>query len=280
MSEPNAASPSEGLSPAPSNLPENWAAMSADDKYRHLAANWSSTDGKSFESPEIAEKYRRLAQRWLDVVALKEPDEVPCLMMADGIILKNAGNKPVDAFYHSEKVVNATFKFHEDYDLSYLSMGPPMSGKALDLLGYKLIRWPGSTLASGLPEEMQFQYVEDEYMRADEYDQVIANPEGYMLRTYMPRVCDGLKGLEMMPSLYNIVEAPNVVPMLMPLAGGPVREAIDTLFKAADQAVADVGQHMTAAMNIMGKFGTPNTLEASLMRLMTSSATPCAAPGI
>ncbi|MBW2370668.1 MAG: uroporphyrinogen decarboxylase, partial [Deltaproteobacteria bacterium] len=104
------------------------------------------------------------------------------------------------------------------------------------------------------------QYVEDEYMHADEYDQLIANPEGYMLRRFLPRVCDGLKGLELLPSLFNMVEAPGVTPLLLPFAKGPLREALDTLLKAADHAMADVHAYQMAGMQIMTNLGMPNNL--------------------
>ncbi len=258
MSERVATASTGSMPPLPPPLPENWTAMPPDEKCRHFITGWMSTEGKPFDSPEKAETYQCRAQRWIDVIALKEPDQVPSLVLTDGFVLENAGIKPADAFYHPEKAVTAALKFHKDFDYSYSVLGPVMSGKALDLLGYNLIRWPGSSLPTALSEDMQFQYVEDEYMRADEYDALIADPEAYLLRTYIPRICDGLKGLSMMPGIFNMIQAAGVSPMLIPFAAGPLRDALDTLISAADEAMAHMRHYLMAGMRIMGQFGAPD----------------------
>jgi hypothetical protein len=199
MAERVATASTEIMPPLPPPLPENWTVMPADEKCRYYIAAWMSTEGKPFDSPEEAETYQRRAQPWRGVVVLKEPDQVPGLVLTDGFVRENAGIKPADAFYHPEKAVTAALKFQKDFEYSDSVLGPVISGKVLDLLGYNLIRWPGSSLPTALSED-KLQYVEDEYMRADEYDTLIADPEAYLLHTYIPQVCDGLKGLTMMSS--------------------------------------------------------------------------------
>ena len=167
--------------------------MSGIEKYAHLSTAWASTEGKSFKSPEIETAYRRRAQRWLDVVALKKPDQVPAYFLNGEYALNYGGCKPADRFYDQKKAAEATYKFHQDFDCSYAAIGMPASGRALDLLGFQPARWPGSRLTS-FSENMQFQYLEKEYMSAEDYDELIADPEGYVMYKYVPRVCDGLKG--------------------------------------------------------------------------------------
>ncbi|MFH0730243.1 MAG: uroporphyrinogen decarboxylase family protein [Pseudomonadota bacterium] len=260
MSENQKVPPNAGMPPGPPALPENWPAMTADEKFQFLASGLVSIEGKPFVSPEIAEKYQARARRWLDAVALKEPDRVPCFLSPSGFVRENAGILPVDQFYNPEIATQAFIKFHEDFDYDYSAIGLVMSGRALDLLGYRLIRWPGSALPTALSEKVSFQYVEDEYMRADEYDQLIANPDGYMTRTFLPRICGGLKGLEIMPSLYNAVEVVGITPMLMSLASGPLRETIDTLLKAADQTLTEMTAYRATGLEIMRRFGTPSLI--------------------
>ncbi len=249
--------PPEGMPPGPPPLPENWIAMSGEEKYHYLAFAWSCTQGKPFMSDEIAQKYARRAKRWLDIIALKEPDRVPVTFMSNGFALENFGNTHGDSFYRHEKVGRGVCQFHEQFDSEYSALIPLMSGRALETLKCKLIKWPGGPAPYGLPESVGFQYVEKEYMRADEYAYLIANPEGYLLRQFLPRIYEGLKGLEMLPQPYHLVEAASAVSFLMPLAAGPVREAIDTLLKAADQTMADVRAYMQADMQIMSRFGAP-----------------------
>ena len=59
---------------------------SSEDRQRARLAGWQSIDGKKFESPAIAELYRQRTQRFADVLQLKQPDRVPSLMMAAGIV--------------------------------------------------------------------------------------------------------------------------------------------------------------------------------------------------
>ena len=89
-------------------LPSNWNKMTGDERYQHLAAGFVSTEGKPFATPEIAEKYRQRAQRYLDVVALKEPDEVPVVFMGDGFFLQNAGCPHYCIFCDQERSVNSS----------------------------------------------------------------------------------------------------------------------------------------------------------------------------
>lgn len=245
--------------PGPPPLPENWGSLSGDEKFNYFTSNWASTKNKPFVSEEVAEKYGKSAQRWLDVLALKEPDIVPALSMFSGYIHEHAGVKPAAAFYDPAKATESQHKFHSDFDCDYLAGILPLPGRPLDTLGCKLMKWPGGTL----PESMQFQYTEDEFMRADEYDELIANPEGYMLRKYLPRIFEGLSGLQNLPTPFHLVEGTGVTPFFAPFAGGPLREAIDSILKAADETMAHLGPLIGSAMKATVTKGLPGIIQAS-----------------
>ncbi|MGD9211983.1 MAG: hypothetical protein PVI90_14470, partial [Desulfobacteraceae bacterium] len=254
MSDKNIDTSQEDAPAGPPPLPEDWASYSGDQKFEYLTSAWASTEGKPFVSQQVADKYARRAKRYLDVLALKEPDRIPTALMVDGFLRENAGIKPVDTFYNSPKSAEAVYKFHQDFDPEYAAGLLPLSGKALDLLGMKLIRWPGATLS----EDMQFQYIEDEFMRADEYDELIANPDAYLLRKYLPRIYDGFKPFEMIPTPWHVVEAAGIMTVLMPFAkGGPLREAVENMLKAADEIVAHMLPLIEVGGKVMAKFGAP-----------------------
>ncbi|MHB9150790.1 MAG: hypothetical protein ACYC33_12080 [Thermoleophilia bacterium] len=40
-----------------------------------------------------------------------------------------------------------------------------------------------------VPDDAGYQYKEDEYMLAEEYDHLIAAPTDYLLQVYLPRIC-------------------------------------------------------------------------------------------
>ena len=249
--------PDETAPMGPPPLPVNWGEMTGDEKYQYFIGSWMATEGKPFASQKIAEKYRKRARRWADVVALKEPDEVPVNFIGEGFILENGGIKPVDTFYHMEKNCTAVLKLYEDFDPDYSFM-PMASGKAYDTLGLTLIRWPGSALPDALPDDTAFQYVEDEYMRADEYDELIGDPQGYIVKKYLPRICGGLKGLAALPHAINFVEATCFPAALTSFSKGtPARNAIECLLKAADENAKVMAPFMSTLMKLSFNYGAP-----------------------
>jgi uroporphyrinogen-III decarboxylase len=226
----------------------------ADRQQARLAA-WQSLEGRSFESPAIAAIYRQRTQRFADIVQLRQPDRVPSLMMAAGFVTRHAGISFADTFYDSEKSAAAALKFVEDFRPEYTFLvGGAASGPAYDLLGYQAYRWPGGTL----PDDVPFQYVEDEFMPPEDYDALINDPEGYMLRGYLPRVCSELAGLRQIPSLITTVEMLGVSMWLSGLAAPPVQQALGRLAQAIEQ----VGKGMAVAMRtgaaMVGRYGCPS----------------------
>ncbi|HSL70736.1 MAG TPA: hypothetical protein VK864_10880, partial [Longimicrobiales bacterium] len=133
-------------------MPEDSAAHSAmpvtatEDRQRVCLAGWATTDGRQFESPAIAELYRRRTQRFVDILQLKQPDRVPSLMMAAGILARFAGISFADTFYDAAKTSAASLKFVADFRPEYLLLSGLAAGKAYDLLGYNAYKWPGSSL--------------------------------------------------------------------------------------------------------------------------------------
>lgn len=59
----------------------------------------------------------------------------------------------------------------------------------MELLGLRTFMWPGKHFEPNLP----YQFVEDEYMLADEYDEFLANPSDFVVRKMMPRMAETLE---------------------------------------------------------------------------------------
>jgi len=62
------------------------------------------------------------------------------------------------------------------------------SARIFELLDLKMYHWAGH----GLPPTSLYQCIESEYMRADKYDQLIADPTGYFIRYYLPCIWGAL----------------------------------------------------------------------------------------
>jgi uroporphyrinogen-III decarboxylase len=228
----------------------------AEDKQRTRIADWQALDGRTFESPAVAELYRQRTQRFADVVTLKQPDRVPSLMMAAGIVTRYAGISFADTFYDSGKTAAAALKFVDDFRPEYMLMSGVAAGAAYDMVGYHAYKWPGSSL----PDDMPFQYVEGEYMPAEDYDALINNPEGYMLRNYLPRVCSHLQGLSLIPNLFTPVEMMGLGIWLTGLSAPPVQESLSRLSQAIDHISQNMAVATRANAEIIGRYGCPSLM--------------------
>ena len=100
--------------------------------------------------------------------------------------------------------------------------------------------------AAALPDDAPFQFVEDEYLREDEYDAFLADPNGFTVRTIIPRVAENLAGLGQipLPPAYWFSNSYNLVGALAPmLSAPPLRRALQALLD-----LADAGQAHNAAL--------------------------------
>lgn len=237
-------------------LPENWDKLTPDEKLEARFAGWMSIDNKEFAVPEAAQVYQRRTKRYYDIIKLKQPDRIPRFFNAGGFVAQHAGITHGDFFYNYEKSVRAIIKFHEDFDLDYRVTGSMLPGKVFDLLDYRLYDWPGG----GLREDMPFQCKEKEYMMADEYDLLIADPEAFMTHTFIPRVCGALGGFRMLPITLGATELPFVPFMLATLGMPQVRDAMKTLMEAAQASLEWMDASAKINAKIQREMGTPGTM--------------------
>ncbi len=244
-----------------SERPGTWAAMTADEKFCFHTKHWATPGDDQFRTPEIAACYRKRARRLLDTVDLKEPDEVPVYFLSEGYVLTHAGIASKTVFYDQDQLLDALAKLYDTYPLDYRIVNFVQSGPALDILGMRQIRWPGSSVEGSALEgdDDPFQYVEDEYMRADEYDELINNPEGYFLRKYCPRIFGHLPGLAQLPNVFSLVETTGFTATLTGLSKGTeARRAIERLLDASDQAGEAMAKSLAVDMKIRRRYGIPD----------------------
>jgi hypothetical protein len=156
----------------------------------------------SDKSPE--ELYKERVQRIKDVVALKVPDRVPVFgpfqkypLTFGGITVKQAMNDYAAARAACHKFVD---HFQPDADFGPIFAYP---AKAMETLGWNAFRWPGN----GLGDDTIYQYVEGEYMTADEYDEFIYDPSDFMMRKWAPRQFKALAGFSQIVPLRRLMWA-------------------------------------------------------------------------
>jgi hypothetical protein len=102
------------------------------------------------------------------------------------------------------------------------------------ILGDRMTVWPGH----GVDVNTQFQFVESEFMKGDEYDAFLDDPTDWVIRTYLPRAFAALEPLAAMPPLSLFVSGSYYLGTMGALASGPLADSLKAFAKAA-QAVAD-----------------------------------------
>jgi uroporphyrinogen-III decarboxylase len=208
------------------------------EQKRQQRFDWVLNPQASFVSAKAQKAYKERAQRLIDTYNLVEPDRVPVILNIGTMPAFMAGLDYRTVIYDREKTGEAWTTFNHDHaeDLdTYTSPAGLFQGKVYDLLDYKLYAWPGH----GLPENAPaYQYVEGEYMRDDEYDALIKDPTGFMVRIYMPRVFGTFEPYRMFPVLTSIVELPALA--FLPFAAPQTQ--------AAHQALADMGKELAQWM--------------------------------
>ncbi len=210
--------------------------MTSAEKREARFKAWSAAEGVQFEGPDAEARYKKAIERFRNIAFLeKVPDRVPVMAVATFMQPVLYGLTPYEAMYDVDKMLDAQMRFLKEFQPDY--GGAPAligSGKVLEILDYKQYKWPGH----GLPKEAAYQYVEGEYMMADEYDAFINDPSDFWFRTFMPRMCGALDGLKMVSPWTDMWEVVTVSPQMIPLGIPPVQAALKALLDAGNEAMA------------------------------------------
>jgi hypothetical protein len=201
----------------------NWENLTWQERREERFKRWFSPPDVKFESPAAAKKYKERATRMIKAIKMEIPDRVPVHIPPGSIVAYNAGLTLHEVLYDTKNIIPAWRKFLNDYDQDSADTPGFFSGKAYEILDYKVNKWPGY----GLPvTQSMHQFVEKEYMKAEEYDILIKDPFDFGLRYYTPRTWGAFEPLANMPSLSSYQGLPY---RLMAMCQDP---AFQKLFKA------------------------------------------------
>lgn len=200
------------------------------------------------KSPQ--ELYREREQRINDAIQLKVPDRVPFFLPSGLFPAKYVGMTFEEAFYNADKWFEAHKRTNQDFgtDLYWpAKFGVFTSGQALEAVDCRLLKWPGH----GVSPDHSFQFVEGEYMKADEYDAFLDDPTDYAIRRFMPRAFGTVEPLAMLPPLKVMLLGYGTVGMTAVLAIPEISKAFSSLYQAGleaakwDAAGAEFNKEMT-----------------------------------
>ena len=107
-------------------------------------------------------------------------------------------------------------------------------GPVLEALDFKQLKWPGH----GLAADTTYQFVEGEYMTAEEYDHFLLDPSDFMVRKYWPRICGNLKGFGKLAPLHGVITYYMGFNLsIAPFSLTEVAEAFKAMQKAGEEAM-------------------------------------------
>lgn len=181
-------------------MEKKWSELSAEEKREERFKRWLSPEDTDFITPEAERLYKERVTRFIDAINLKEPDRVPVQQSAGAAPARYSGYTIKEVMYDAEKLDNAWTKFMEDIELDVFPAISIRSGKMWDMLKPKMYKYAGQ----GLPDDCTPQYVEIEFLKADEWDSFMENPSDFQMRTFLPRAYSVAEPLKKLPPLQAI----------------------------------------------------------------------------
>lgn len=172
-------------------------------------------------------------QRVRDAIALKIPDRIPIWFQDLGFFpARYAGITYKEAMYDSKKLFSAYRKTITELEPDmYFNPGHCIHtpGDALEAMECKQIQWPGD----GVGPNETFQFVEKEYMKADEYELLLRDPSDFTLKVLMPRVFGKLEIFSQLPSVTSLLMGYFGMPALSVFALPDFVRAFESFYKAS-----------------------------------------------
>ncbi len=179
-----------------------------------------------------AELLAERAKRIKDAYELRVPDRVPIFLNL-GYMLARLGGITYQELERDSEKAQALLEKYALYFEPDLVSGVGFSPLPSITLGDRQTKWPGY----GLGPNGSFQFVEGEYMKAEEYDAFLEDPTDFTLRTFLPRVYSALEGLAQLPRL------PIMLVGYPALSNIGVLEEVDVA--AALEALLEASKHIT-----------------------------------
>ena len=210
-------------------------APDADQNQEEQFANWHAGKSIPFVSSEAEADYQTRVTIMKDAIQLKKPpSRIPICPSAGFFPVQYAGISMYDAMYDYEALTHAWEKYCNDLTPdAYNAPTTVVPGRVLDILDFKLGQWPGH----GISDHSEYQYVEKEYMKADEYPDLIDDPTGFFMNRFFPRIFGALEPLQKMPMLPPVNEIPCIPPALFPFGDKNLQGAFSSLCKAGEEAI-------------------------------------------
>jgi uroporphyrinogen-III decarboxylase len=208
--------------------------LTADEKLDRRLDAWAAASGIRFASGRAEGEYKARVKRFTDAIRLKQPDRVPLSPIYGGFFTGYYGYTERDVMYDADKAAEVALRAAVDFPTDGKLGAGGAAGAAYDLLDYRLFNWPGH----GQEDTVGWQFLEAEYMLADEYDALIQDPSDYWLRVHLPRTFGALQSFAKFSPAVFVVEQIHVMGYVAAYGLPEVQAALEQLMRAGREVLA------------------------------------------
>lgn len=184
------------------------------------------------QTPEAKANHDVRLQRILDCVALKQPDRMPVVMYGTFWFAKYGGISFKELMYDYEKTAEITERAVLEFEpdaVAPLFTGTAL-GRVLEAVDFKQLRWPGH----GVSDNQPYQYLDREYMKAEEFGDLVRDPTRFYINTYLPRIMGVFEGFDKFPVLPGMYYF-RTITGLRPLANPEFRASLKRVLAASEE---------------------------------------------
>ena len=134
--------------------------------------------------------YQKKLNRYMTALDCGKPDVVPVLFGIGEWVVKYKGTTLQEIYYDLDKSNSIVDEMLPGLDFDIFKGGPSLWWPPMfDAMGSKLYKFPGI----GVDENSTFQFNEQEYMKADDYDEFIASPTEWLVNHFLPNISTELE---------------------------------------------------------------------------------------
>ncbi len=204
-----------------------------EEKRQKRLKDYVSGKGIKFRDAKAEKLYHERVTRQLKANMCQEPDRVPVSLPTGNYPAYYVGSDFKTMMYDYRACVAAWRQFMVDFadDMdSFMGPGFVFSGRVMDIMDYKNYSWPGHGLGDNVNT---FQFIEAQYMKADEYDAFIKDPSDFGFRVITPRIVGAAEALADFPPLNTLMGTP--MSMTAPFSRRKMREAFKRMIAAGEE---------------------------------------------
>ncbi len=247
--------------------PDNWSQLTWQEKREERFQRWLNPTDVKFVSKEAEELYKQRLTRFIKAIKLEEPDRVPVILPSGNLPIYWGGSTFRELMYDYKKGHEICKKYMEAFGDMDTFGGPGFvpCGPIAEAVRSKSHKLPGM----GLPDDAVInQFVEDEYMMADEYDQYMMDPTDYNIRVMMPRTTPLFESFKKLPPLSsvfgNFFTAIFGNYWITALADPEIRRTFETLISLTDEHKKWIGSNQEIG-NYVKAHGYPSMMGGGLL---------------